>query len=497
MQWRALPWIVAAGFVLRVVSALQADNLHHPDEIFQGIEQAHRWVFGYGLVPWEFQFGTRSWLLPAMLAVPLQLSAWLGVDHPHVYLPAIKILVCAISVCVIPLVYVAGRRLASETAGRVAAITAALWYELVYFSFRPLPDVLAAYLLLGACVVLLGPASRRQAALCGALLALAVALRLQLLPAAGVLGLAALVRWTMPARIAGLSAAAGVVVAAGLLDRVTWGAWFISYSHNYLFNVVYEVSALFGLMGHRWYADQLVWASFGVFAVTGIWSLRWWRRLWLPVCVILVIVASHTAIGHKEYRFVFAVIPFAIVLFGVVIARVTDDMPPRAGHLSRRAALAGIALVSVAGAMHRLPGQDGVYDTGPLFAADPSVEAFRSLTDDPSLTALYVADDYWLSSLGYAYLHRDVPIYFARDLAAMQAESGLGVEAYASHVLHRGTPFETPGFSVVSRLGPVEIRRNVSDAPVRTLAAYSRRIPQPGVDGVYTPTVQPFLPSPK
>ncbi len=489
MQWRALPWIVVAGFVLRVVCALSADNLHHPDEIFQQIEQAHRWVFGYGLVPWEFQFGTRSWLLPAVLAVPLQMTAWLGVDHPNVYLPAIKIFFCAISVCVIPLVHVAGRRLASETAGRVAAITTALWYELVYFSFRPLPDVLAAYLLLGAFVVILAPASRRQAALCGALLALAVALRIQLLPVAGGLGLVALARWSPPARIAGLTAAAGVVLTAGLLDRVTWGGWFVSYTNNYLFNVGYDVSALFGVMGHRWYADQLVMASFGLFAVTGLWSLRWWRRLWLPVCVVVIIVASHTAIGHKEYRFVFAVIPFAILLFGVVLARVTEG--------ARRAALAGIALVSIAGGMHRLPGQGGVYDAGPLFAPDPSVQAFRSLTDDPTLTALYIADEYWPSSLGYAYLHRDVPIYFARDLAAMQNESGLGVEAYASHIIHRGTPVETPGFVEVSRIGPVEIRRNVSNAPVRTLEAYSRRIPQPGIDGVYTPSVQPFLPAPK
>jgi len=497
MHWRALPWIVVAGFGLRVVFALSADNIHHPDEIFQQIEQAHRWVFGYGLVPWEFQFGTRSWLLPALLAVPLQMTAWLGVDRPNVYLPAITILFCAISVCVIPLVYVGARRLASETAGRVAAITAALWYELVYFSFRPLPDVLTAYLLVGACVVLLAPVSRRHAALCGVLLALAVALRVQVLPVAAVLGLVALVQCTMPARIAGLTAATGVVVAAGLLDRVTWGAWFISYSNNYLFNVVYDVSALFGLMGHRWYADQLVVASCGLFALAGICSLWWWRRVWLPVCVILMIVASHTAFGHKEYRFVFAVIPFAIILFGVVIAHVAGALGPRAGHLARRAALAGIALVSIAGGMHWLPGQADAYEAGPLFAPDPSVQAFRSLTDDPTLEALYIADDYWPSSLGYAFLHRDIPIYFARDLAAMQAESGRGVEGYASHVIHRGTPMETPGFSVVSRVGPVEIRRNNHQGPLRTLEAYSRRMPQPGVDGLYTPTVRPFLPTPK
>lgn len=489
MQWRALPWIVAAGFVLRVVCALWADNVHHPDEIFQQIEQAHRWVFGYGLIPWEFQFGTRSWLLPGVLAAVLQMTAWLGLDHPAIYLPIVKILFCAISTCVIPLVYVAARHLASETAGRVAAITAALWYELVYFSFRPLPDAVGAYLLLGAFVIILLPSTRRQAALCGALLALAVALRVQLAPAAALLALIAFTRWPSPHRAAGLASAVLVVVCAGLIDRITWGQWFVSYWHNYVFNVVHDVSALFGLMGHRWYADQLVIASAGVFAVAGVVSLWWWRRVWPVVGVIVVIVASHTAIGHKEYRFVFAVVPFVIVLFGVVLAQM-----PRA---VRVVGLIGIAVLSVAGAMHSLPGQRGVYEDGPLFAPDPSSQAFRSLTDDPTLQAVYIADDFWPSSLGYAYLHRDVPIYFERDLAAMQAESGLGIEAYASHVIQRGRPFDTRGFVVASRVGPVEIRRRVNSSPLRTLQTYSRRIPQPGVDGLYTSFVRPFLPLPQ
>ncbi len=49
-------------------------GIHYPDEVMQSLEQAHRLVFGSGLVPWEFRDGARSWLLPGMLAVPM----WLG-----------------------------------------------------------------------------------------------------------------------------------------------------------------------------------------------------------------------------------------------------------------------------------------------------------------------------------------------------------------------------------------------------------------------------------
>lgn len=497
MKWKALPWVIAAGFVLRVLFALRAENIHHPDEIFQYLEQAHRLVFGNGLMPWEFRFGTRSWLVPLLIGVPLQATAWLGLDRPAVYIPAVKVIFCAISLVVIPLAYCGARRLASEAAGRIAAVVAAIWYELLYFSFRPLPDALSAYLLLGALVIVLGPVSRRRAALFGVVLALAVALRVQLLPLAGILALVAAVTWTNRCRVAAAATAAAVVVAAGALDRLTWGGWFTSYYNNYLFNAVYGVSGLFGEQGYRFFADQLIAASCGVFALAGVCALWWWRRLWLPLALIVVLVASHTLIWHKEYRFVFAAIPLIILIFGVVVALMTERLSAAGRRLVRAAALVGVAVVSIFGVWNRLPGQRAVYDYVPLFASDPSLQAYVQLSDDPSLKALFIADEDWWFSGGYYYLHRDVPIYFMRDVAVMRAESGLGVEAYASHVIQRGGAHETPGFEVFSHVGSAELRRNITGTPLRILAGYSRQVPEPTIDRTYTPRVRPFLPQPR
>jgi len=49
------------------------------DEIFQTLEQGHRLAFGYGLVPWEFRVGARSWLLPGVIAGVMKLFAFFGV----------------------------------------------------------------------------------------------------------------------------------------------------------------------------------------------------------------------------------------------------------------------------------------------------------------------------------------------------------------------------------------------------------------------------------
>lgn len=76
-SFRRLPeiaWILVLALVVRIVVALSFQNIIAPDEVFQYLEQAHRLVFGQGIVPWEFQIGLRSWLIPIILAAPMALA---------------------------------------------------------------------------------------------------------------------------------------------------------------------------------------------------------------------------------------------------------------------------------------------------------------------------------------------------------------------------------------------------------------------------------------
>src|SRR5690348_17288440 len=87
--WKYLYVLIAAALVLRIALALWSVRITHPDEIFQYLEPAHRLVYGYGFVTWEYRFGLRNWLLPGALAGLLEFLRLLHIDRPAVYIPAL------------------------------------------------------------------------------------------------------------------------------------------------------------------------------------------------------------------------------------------------------------------------------------------------------------------------------------------------------------------------------------------------------------------------
>ena len=60
-----LAFLVLAAIALRLIPIVFVPSMVWGDEIFQSSEQAHRLVFGYGLVPWEFQLGSGLGYCPS------------------------------------------------------------------------------------------------------------------------------------------------------------------------------------------------------------------------------------------------------------------------------------------------------------------------------------------------------------------------------------------------------------------------------------------------
>lgn len=485
--WRWLPAVTLGALVLRLWWAHHTLNVYHPDEVFQYLEQAHRWVFGYGFIPWEFRFGTRSWLLPLLLSAPLAAFKVLGWDTPAIYVPAIQSLLAVCATTVVPIGYYLTRRLASEDAARMAAVLLAGWYELLHFSVRPLPDSVAAVIVPAMFVAAFSRRSTAAAA-GGITAALLLVLRVHLLPLTAIAAFVAARRWSRRQSVIGVSFWAATLTLLGMLDFWMWGDWFASVYNNVHMNFVLGVAALFGVEPPLFLVGALGVTSAGVWWLVPIASTRVLRLTALPLLIVTVIVASLSLVGHKEYRFILPAVPFLLILLAICATAATAGWHGRRKSLGRAVVLAGMAALSWAGATARLPYEWRVYEA-PL-ANDDVLRAVRALSTDSTLTALYVSDPEWSLTGGYYHLHRAVPVYFGGEGSPT---SVWDPRDYASHVLD-WTHTDIAGFETIARFGDVEIRRNVTGVPVRAMPGVSRHLPQPGIDGVFVPTVRPRFP---
>src|SRR5438445_9338091 len=85
------------GAAIRVWLSFNDDGIYWPDEIYQSLEPAHRLVFGYGIVPWEFIDGARNWAFPAFVAGLFQVGRLFG-DDPRGYLGLTRLAFSAIGI---------------------------------------------------------------------------------------------------------------------------------------------------------------------------------------------------------------------------------------------------------------------------------------------------------------------------------------------------------------------------------------------------------------
>jgi hypothetical protein len=453
--WGGVHGIAALAFVLRYAVALVSENVFWPDEMYQYLEQGHRLVYGYGYIPWEFRLATRSWVVPGLIAGLLKTGAAIGLDSPEAYIPFVKAFFCLLACSVVYSAYAIGRAV-SETAGRVAAASLCVWYELVYFAHKPTPEVLASYALLAAVAAALSRTERPW--LVGGLAATALGLRFQYFPAVGLL--AAFVLLTRSGKhVARASLAALVVVVLfGLTDRLTWGSFFASYVNNYAYNKGRDVSSRFGVRPFWYFAGALTISSMGLCWVAIATTRRRAVVSWLLLACAGSVVALHSLVPHKEYRFIVVAVPLVVVALALNVT----DLLTGDGEIRRRGPLVGFvaatAAVSALGLFHRLPLERHVYLQRPLAHMDLA-RAYEALGHEAGLRGvLDLTTAYAVPNAGGAYyfLHRNVPAFVAGQIAEGQLSMDCALRA-VSHVVARKGDAPPPGFVSETDVGELSI----------------------------------------
>lgn len=468
--WKFLPWVLVLAFAARAAVALAGDFVLHPDEVFQYLEPAHRLVFGNGVVHWEFLYGGRSWLIPGLIAAALASFDLLGLGQPHWYIDGVKLLFCAVSLAIPAGMYFFARRHFSEAAARVALVAGAFWYELIGFAHKPMTEFVAVALLCVLLALCVRPLDRtRMVYLTASLAVLVAAIRLQYAPLALLLlGLAFL---GTGHRLRLVLAAGAVFLAVGLFDGITWDAGLF---HSYLFNIQFNLFLDPLRAGESPPYQFLLWlglASTGLGALCVLAALFAPRRYGFLLLLIAVTLLTHSLSAHKEYRFIFAVIPLWLLIGSDLAVRIISRLPhPRwpAGALA-----SVFALVSAAGILNALPNQGQVYEgysnyhgTISFFRErDPRVEAYRYLAQAPGVKGVLHHDRFYHELPGYYYLHRKVPFYDATTTQIIGKATVAALARSASHILTEVPDLEIRGYHIEREFGPVRILRREAEGP--------------------------------
>jgi phosphatidylinositol glycan class B len=488
--------LAAVGIGLRLVPVLLIPSLNWADEIFQATEQAHRLVYGVGLVPWEFQLGVRSWLLPGAIAALMELARIAG-DGPDYYLAVIAVAFAVLGTAPVVCCFLWCRRLFGLAGAFVAATAVAVAPELVYFGARTLSEVVAGHLLVaGLYVVEPGyrVTSPRRLFAGGALLGLVFLVRIQLAPALLVVALWPNWRTTRERAPAMLAGATVMLFAAGILDTVTLGCPLASLWRYILYNVYYGVSSSFGVEPWNYYLRAELGTWGGAVASILLLSILGARRMPLLLAAALAILAVHSSIPHKEYRFVFPAVELLMVLVGVGLAQLARWGKDR----WRGQSVSGTVAISVGVAIASSfwAAMSFIVWSGPILAG------LRDSAHDNLLAASFVAHgpapcgiglygrggDDWAAYGGYTYFHWAAPMYWPKDEAALAAfAAGFDTLVYTQ------SPPPPLGFATLRCFGRVCVARR--PGPCRSIATMPLPLPDPLV-GIAAAKSSPKLPQP-
>ena len=427
----AVTWplvVLAASTIAAIVAKLPIvlwdHGIYWPDEIYESLEMAHKTVFGYGIVSWEFVEGARNWAFPILLSVPMRLGTFLLGDTPEAYLVIIRGCLVVLSLVTAWCIYASAVKLSARPlTASLAAASFLLCALTLYFSHRALSEIVAQLpVLLGVVLLAQSPRSRLSTVVGAGLLAVATILRLQIalvcVTVVAIEGLRAVRdRRAVPDLVAVLvTLSVGALVYGGLdawfyghYPNARYHGWFHSALVYLQFN--FEGKASFwGTAPFYYYGSTLIRALEGLAFVLAAGVMLSMRRIPVMVCIVAVFIAAHSLVPHKELRFILPVFPLLFVAAAVGYS----SMRQKGLRVVAHVALAAATVASFAGHRSLTMKDLGAYPDRPTDAAfddfGPVNRLLLALNKQSDVCGVQL--DVPLSWAGGAtYLHHAVPIY--------------------------------------------------------------------------------------
>lgn len=321
--------VVSVILFVRLLSVFLVQTWYVPDEYWQTLEVAHKQVFGYGALTWEWQQGIRSYLYPSIVAGLYTLLKYTGLDYPEALILLPRILQAIISTA-------ADYSFYKWTGNRKWALflilTSWFWF---YTSGRTLLQTLETSLVAIALSEFpfkggkLGHYEQESPKWIW-LAVLCVFLRPTSAPLWAVLGAYNLLTTNQSRMKLVLRTYVPIALICGsalvALDSYYYGRLIVTPWEFFRFNVLHDIASFYGQHPWHWYLTQGIPAVLGINVIPVLWAtvkiLRQPKENKigsLLLTAVALYVAVYSFIPHKEFRFVLPLLPIFLYLAQDVI----------------------------------------------------------------------------------------------------------------------------------------------------------------------------------
>lgn len=403
---RQVSYLILLGFFLRLLFTFFSLHLYYPDEVFQSLEPALRLVKGYGIIPWDIAYGLRSGWFIAFSAIPLWLLQLLHLEQLNLVHFATNLWFIIFSVSVIPATFRLTSLVQSNTqVNLLATFAATVWYELIYFSPRALSECLSLYLL-ALAIISYQPSTISTFRSC-LFASFSLFLRPQLFP----LSLA----WiyftyrssTSRLRSSLFSAVLFSVCLILLSDSLYYNQLHFHQLQNIYISFFLGANKIFGVLPIWSYLLLLIGGS-SLFFILALLPSR--PQIKYLSSLYLGIILVHSLIPHKEYRFLFGLIPITLLL---AIHNLYHQLRRQAFLTIKVIPILIVSLtlvLSLLGIAHQLPYQNFTYPNPPLFK-DSYLITVQTLKPTPTICGLQALNRSWVHTGGSWFVGQPTPLY--------------------------------------------------------------------------------------
>ncbi|XP_035381667.1 GPI mannosyltransferase 3 isoform X1 [Electrophorus electricus] len=319
--------VTVFSVIFRLVNCLLVQTSFVPDEYWQSLEISHGMVFKYGYESWEWREGIRGYSYPLFFAVIYKILHLLRYDTVQllILLPRVaQALLTALAD--VKLYHLVRRSEGPDVAKWTFFCQLCSWFTW-YCCTRTLTNSMETTLTVLALYYypLCTDKTHNSSWKYLSLVSWAVVVR----PTALVVWLPLLFHhlWRAENKLKlithqGLPVAAAALVSSALIDCIFYGKW-IFVQWNFLkFNIFHNVGKFYGTHPWHWYLTQGFVAVIGPHLPVFLHgcSLTSTRHRVLLITIIWTLLV-YSFLAHKEFRFIYPVLPFCMIFCGMSLAQ--------------------------------------------------------------------------------------------------------------------------------------------------------------------------------